>query len=142
VSLIACPGERAIDDLSIVARELLRSDPEGKLLDRAGEAERGAVVRIVDAVSRSTPTSKVSSNGMANRIVRGIFIVAASGGSVQLGQMALDLAHCHAARVEAQNLVIEAVEPGLALGDQLRLEAARPVARDRDVDLAVVPVEN
>jgi hypothetical protein len=50
----------------------------------------------------------------------------------------LDLAHRHAARVEAQNLVIEAIEPRLALGDQLRLEAAGPVPRDRNVDLAII----
>jgi hypothetical protein len=39
-------------------------------------------------------------------------------------QVTLDLAHRHAAGVEAQNLVVEAVEVRLALGDQLRLEAA------------------
>ncbi len=59
-------------------------------------------------------------------------------GSIELGQMALDLPHRHAAGVEAQNLVVEAVEPPLALGDQLRLEAARPVARHRNLDLAVL----
>ena len=59
-------------------------------------------------------------------------------GAIEFGQVALDLAHRHAARVEAQDLVVEAVEPGLALGDQLRLEAAGPVARDRDLDLAVL----
>src|SRR5215216_2171109 len=52
--------------------------------------------------------------------------------------MPLDLAHRHAARVEAQNLIVEAVETGLALGDQQRLEAAGPVAWHRDVDLAVL----
>ena len=52
--------------------------------------------------------------------------------------MALDLAHRHAAGVEAQNLVVEAIEPGLALGDQLRLEAAGPVAGHGYVDLAVL----
>ena len=52
--------------------------------------------------------------------------------------MALDLAHRHAAGIEAQNLVVEAVEPGLALGDQLRLEAAGPVTRHRNVDRAVL----
>ena len=52
--------------------------------------------------------------------------------------MALDLAHRHAAGVEARDLVVEAVEAGLALGDQLRLEAAGAVARHRDLDLAVL----
>jgi len=52
--------------------------------------------------------------------------------------VALNLAHRHAARVEAQNLVIEAVKPRLALGDQQRLEAAGPVARDGNVDLAII----
>src|SRR5215207_8599871 len=52
--------------------------------------------------------------------------------------MPLDLAHRHAARVEAQDFVVEAIETGLALGDQLRLEAASPVAWHSDVDLAVL----
>src|SRR5262249_27269236 len=58
--------------------------------------------------------------------------------SVEFGQVALDLPHRHAAGVEAQNLVVKAVEPCLALGDQLRLEAADPVARDRNRDLAIL----
>ena len=44
-------------------------------------------------------------------------------------------AHRHATGVDAQNLVVEAIETGLALGDQLRLEAAAPVAWDRNLDL-------
>src|SRR3954468_18930809 len=52
--------------------------------------------------------------------------------------MPLDLAHRHAARVEAQDFVVEAVEPRLALSDQQRLENAGPVAGHRDVDLAVL----
>jgi hypothetical protein len=52
--------------------------------------------------------------------------------------MALDLTHRHAAGIEAENLLVKAVEPGLALGDQQRLEAAGPIARDRDVDLAII----
>jgi len=52
--------------------------------------------------------------------------------------VALDLPHRHAAGVEAQNLVVETVEVRLALGDQLRLEAAGPVARDRNLDLAIL----
>src|SRR5215218_9312514 len=52
--------------------------------------------------------------------------------------MPLDLAHRDAARVEAQDFVVEAVETGLALGDQLRLEAASPVAWHSYVDLALL----
>jgi hypothetical protein len=52
--------------------------------------------------------------------------------------MALDLANRHAPRVEAENLLVKAVEPCLALGDQQWLEAAGPVARGRDVDLAII----
>jgi hypothetical protein len=51
--------------------------------------------------------------------------------------VALNLTHRHAAGVHAQNLVIEAIEPRLAFGDQLRLKAARAVARDRDIDFAI-----
>src|SRR6202040_741347 len=59
-------------------------------------------------------------------------------GAIEFGQMALDLAHRHAAGIEAENLLVKAVKPGLALGDQQRLEAAGPVARDPDVDLAII----
>jgi len=52
--------------------------------------------------------------------------------------MALDLANRHAARVEAENLLVKAVEPGLALGNQQRLEAAGPIAGDGNLDLAIV----
>src|SRR5215212_7832046 len=52
--------------------------------------------------------------------------------------MPLDLAHGHAARVQAENLLVKAVEPGLTLGDQQRLEAAGPVAWHRNVDLAIL----
>jgi len=50
----------------------------------------------------------------------------------------LDLANRHAARVKAQNLVIEAIKAGLTFGDQLRLEAAGAVAGDRNLDLAIL----
>src|SRR5215471_6081134 len=59
-------------------------------------------------------------------------------GAVDLGKVALDLAHAHAARVKAQDLVVEAVEPGLMLGDQLGYEAAGPIARYRNLDLAIL----
>ena len=52
--------------------------------------------------------------------------------------MTLDLTHRHATRVKAQNLVIEAIEAGLVFTDQLRLEAAGAVARDGDLDLAIL----
>jgi hypothetical protein len=40
--------------------------------------------------------------------------------------------------VQAQNLVVEAGKVGLALGDQLRLEAAGTIARHCDRYLAVL----
>jgi hypothetical protein len=40
----------------------------------------------------------------------------------------------HAAGVEAEDPLVEAGQPGLALGDQLRLERALAVARSPDVD--------
>src|SRR5437773_5072009 len=52
--------------------------------------------------------------------------------------MPLDLAHRHAARVEAQDFVVEAAETGLAFGDQQWFEAAGPVAWHGDVDLAIL----
>ena len=58
--------------------------------------------------------------------------------AVKLGQVALDLAHRHAAGVQAQDLVVEPVEPGLAFGDKLRLEGSRPVARDRNLNFSIL----
>jgi hypothetical protein len=52
--------------------------------------------------------------------------------------VALDLPHRHAASVEAQDLVVETIEARLALGDQLWLETAGAIARDRNVDLAIL----
>ena len=52
--------------------------------------------------------------------------------------MPLDLAHRHAAGIQAQDLVVEAVEPRLALGDELRFETAGAVARYGNLDLAVL----
>ena len=48
--------------------------------------------------------------------------------------MARDLQGAHAARVHRDDLVIEAGEATLVLGDQLRVEAARPITRHLDLD--------
>ena len=52
--------------------------------------------------------------------------------------MPLDLAHREPPGVEADDPIVETVESGLPLGHELRLEAAVAVARDRDLDRAVV----
>jgi hypothetical protein len=52
--------------------------------------------------------------------------------------VALDLAHRHAAGIEAQDLVVEAVKMRLSLGDQLGLEAAGTVAGNGNLHLAVL----
>ena len=52
-----------------------------------------------------------------------------------LGPMAAlwrTLASCHAACVHADDLLVEAWKPGLILGDQLRIEGARPIPRNVD----------
>ena len=49
--------------------------------------------------------------------------------AVELGEVRLDVADAHAAGVEAEDLVVQPGQPGLALGHQLRLEAAGAVAR-------------
>ena len=50
--------------------------------------------------------------------------------------MALDLAGAHAARVHRHDLVVEAGEAPLVLGDELRVEGRQPVARDLQIELA------
>jgi len=57
--------------------------------------------------------------------------------AVDLLKVRADLAHCHPARVHRQDLVVESVEVALVLGDQLRLEAPVPIARDLDRDLTL-----
>src|SRR3954454_1055799 len=67
---------------------------------------------------------------------------------VQLAQVADDLQGAHAPRVHRDDLVVEAGEAPLVLGDQLRVEARLPVAWYRQLDparvgddgLAAVPV--
>lgn len=59
-------------------------------------------------------------------------------GAVLLGEETLDLAHGHAARVHSHDLVVEAGEASLVLGDQDRLERALPVARHLDTQRPVL----
>ena len=49
--------------------------------------------------------------------------------------MALNLADRHAARIHRHDLLVEARKTPLIAGDQLRIEAPLPVARNLDVDL-------
>lgn len=48
--------------------------------------------------------------------------------------MALDLTDAHPAGVEADDLLVQPRQSGLALGDQLRLKAPSPIARRLDLD--------
>ncbi|ESZ60199.1 hypothetical protein X727_30980 [Mesorhizobium sp. L103C119B0] len=51
--------------------------------------------------------------------------------AVELLQMPADLAHAHPARIHGDDLVVEIGKAPLVFGDQLRIEAPGPVARDR-----------
>ncbi len=44
----------------------------------------------------------------------------------------MNLAHCHAAGVHGDDLIVETGEAPFVLGDEQRLEAALPVARNVD----------
>ena len=57
---------------------------------------------------------------------------------VHLREEALNLAHGHPARIERQDLVVEAGEAPLVLGDQPRLEGALAIARHVERERAVV----
>jgi hypothetical protein len=59
-------------------------------------------------------------------------------GTVDLGQMALDLADRQAARVERDHLLVEADPARLALADDLGLEGSLAVPRRADPDRALV----
>src|SRR5579863_4092991 len=52
--------------------------------------------------------------------------------------MALDLAHRQPSRVKADDLVVEAIEAGLPLGDQPRFERTGAVARYLNLDFALI----
>src|SRR5262249_47328476 len=54
--------------------------------------------------------------------------------AVELLQVRLDVAYAHAAGVERENLLVEARETTLMLGDKLGLKRAQPVAGDSDLD--------
>src|SRR6266511_1070974 len=58
--------------------------------------------------------------------------------AVQLAQVALDVAGRHAAGVEREDLLVEAVEGTPVLGHDPRLEAALPVARQLDPDRPIL----
>jgi hypothetical protein len=55
--------------------------------------------------------------------------------------MSLDFAGGHPTRIERDDLVVEAVEPGLPLLDELRVELPVAVARDLNRDLALFAFE-
>ena len=106
---IGIESERDIDRL--VFNEALIAD-----LDPQGVEENDRV----DGIERPVlPLAHLVQDGIgdpADEIGRDV-------DAVKLGQMAPDLAHRHAAGVQAQDLVVEPVEPGLAFGDKLRLES-------------------
>src|SRR3954471_13862051 len=58
--------------------------------------------------------------------------------AVELAQVPLDIAGAHAAGVHRHELVVEAREAALVLGDELRVEGRQPVARDLQIELGGV----
>jgi len=52
--------------------------------------------------------------------------------------MRLDLARAHAAGVQGNDLLVEAGEAALVLGDELRVEPTVPIARNEQLELAAV----
>src|SRR5260370_38106152 len=57
---------------------------------------------------------------------------------VELLQVRLDLANRQTPGIEADDPIVETDEPGLPLGDDLRLSSPVAVARDREIDLLSV----
>jgi hypothetical protein len=120
---IGIESERDIDRLVLDEALIADLDPQG-----VQENDR------VDGIERPVlPRANLVEDGVgdpADEIGRDV-------DAIKLGQAALDLAHRQAAGVQAQDLAVEPVEPGLAFGDKLRLEGSRPVARDRYLDLSI-----
>ena len=85
----------------------------------------------VDGLQRSgAPSLDVGQDGVGDPADR----VALDLNAVEVGEVCLDIAHAHAAGVEAEDLVVEPGQAGLALGHQLWLEAALAIARRLDRD--------
>ncbi len=57
---------------------------------------------------------------------------------IHLGEEGLNLAHRQAPRVEGEDLVVKAREPARVLGNELRLERARAIARHLEIQRPVV----
>jgi hypothetical protein len=55
-------------------------------------------------------------------------------GAVELAQVTLDIAHAHAAAVERQDLLVEALESAPVLGHELRLDGVLAVAWHANLD--------
>src|SRR5271167_1020349 len=89
----------------------------------------------IDGIERSIlPVPDLLQNGIGDAAdkIRGYI------DAIELRQMPLDLAHRHAARVKAQNLIVKAIEPCLALRDELRLKGAGPVAGNENLNFPVL----
>src|SRR6201999_3787352 len=99
------------------------------LLDRSAFAdaheERVDVDDRVDAIERPRlPGARFVEHGVRDaRDEVGRYL-----GAIELVEMPLDVADAHAAGVQSEHLVVEALEAALVLGHQLRLEGARPGA--------------
>ncbi len=58
--------------------------------------------------------------------------------AVKIAQMSGDLPHAHAARIHGDDFLVEARETALIFGDELRIEARLPIARNLQLDPARV----
>lgn len=59
-------------------------------------------------------------------------------GPIEFLQVALNLAHCQPAGVEADDLAVEPIETRHSLGHELRLEGSSPIAGHGQVDLPIL----
>ena len=92
----------------------------------------------VDALQRPrAPRGDVLQHGVGDAADR----VAADLDAVEALQVRGDVAHRHAAGVEVEHALVQAREPGLALGDQLGVKRAAAVARRAHRHLAELGLE-
>src|SRR6187200_1247871 len=114
-------GKRDVDRL--VPDEALISDLHP---DRVEEDQR-----IAGLQRPALPFGDLLQNGVGDRRDQ----VRRDVNAVELLQVAADLAHAHAARIHRDDLVVEVREATLISGDQLRVEGAGPVPRNRQPHL-------
>jgi len=95
-------------------------------------------VKENDCVGRFQPPALPGADLLEHHVGHCTHQVGRDLGPVQFADMSRDLTRRHPARVQCDDLVVEAGKPPPVLADQHRVEAPVPIARNRQLQLARV----